>query len=515
MNVILFSPYVCLSNIGVRLLSSSLRQHGHTVRLVFAPFQFDPETPPRERLYPESMLRQLLPLCEDAELIGLTLMTDFYFCSKQVTAWLRRHLDTPIVWGGVHPTVAPDECARHADYVVVGEAEDSLVELAAALEAGQDPSGIPSLWGRGNGVVFSNPVRPLRQDLDGVPLPDYDFTDHHLYHEGRFKRMTHDLMRENMTKEGSNFNPGFNVGYQILTSRGCPHRCTYCINYALKRLQGARGYMRWRSVENVIEELEIATRAMPYIDYIWISDDVFFARKIEDLQKFARMYTQRIGLPFSCLVSPIFLNETKLKILMDAGLGTVQMGVQTMSPETAELFHRQFMTGEHIRKAMDLLGRHRDRLGAPHYDFIIENPFESLEQELETLRFIADMPRPYFIRPFSLHLFPGTELFRRAEEQGVIPKEGDMGERWHHIKATSFSYTKVLFKIFKRPVLPGWVLKALLTWPLPQVLGRKCFEPLIYRAFVLLRWIWRRLPRKRKGTHAVAVRHKPGETMAG
>ncbi len=513
MNITLFSPYLCFSNIGVRLLSSSLQQQGHKVRLVFAPIDFQPETPPRERLYPESMLQQILPLCEDADLIGMTLMTDFYFCSRQVAEWLRRRLDTPIVWGGVHPTVAPEECTRFADYVVVGEGEDVMVELAAALEDGQDPSGIQSLWGRRDGEVFSNPVRPLHQDLDSIPLPDYDFTDHHVYHEGRFQRMTHELMRENMAQQGAYHNPGFNVGYQILTSRGCQHRCTYCINYALKQLHGARGYMRWRSVENVIEELEIAKREMPYNDYIWISDDVFFARKTEDLQKFARLYKERIGLPFFCLVSPVSLNESKLELLMDAGLGTVQMGVQTMSPDTAVLFQRQFMTDEHINKAMQLLLRHIDRIGTPHYDFIIENPFESLEQELETLRFIADMPRPYFIRPFSLHLFPGTELFRKAEEQGIIPKEGDMGERWHHIEATSFSYTKVLFRIFKQPVLPGWVLKALITWPLPQVLSRKCFEPLIYRAFLLLRWVWRRLPRKRKGAGAMPLANKPGDSM--
>ncbi len=515
MNITLISPYLCLSNIGVRLLSSSLKQHGHKVRLVFTPSDFQPETPPRERLYTESMLEQLLPYCEDAAFIGMTLMTDFYCGSRQITDWLRRHLDTPIVWGGVHPTVAPEECTRHADYVVVGEGEDAIVELAAALEAGKDPSDIQSLWGRRNNEVFRNCIRPLRQNLDAIPLPDYDFTDQHLFHEGRFVRMTHELLRDNLLENRATYNPGFNVGYQILTGRGCPHRCTYCINNALKRLQGAKGYLRWRSVENVIAELEYAKREMPYLDYVWISDDVFFSRKMEDLEKFARMYKERIGLPFSCLVSPVALTEDKLELLIDAGLGAVQMGVQTMSSNTTRMYQRQFISQERILQAMNLLLQYKDRLGTPHYDFIIENPFESLEQELETLRFIADLPRPYLIRPFSLHLFPGTELFRRAEEQGIIPKEGDMGERWHHIKATSFSYTKVLFRVSKRPVLPGWVLKILTTQPLPQVLGRKCFEPLIYRAFVLLRWIWRNLRRKMEDPGGVELPKAHKESVTG
>lgn len=486
MRIVVFSPNSCLSAVGVRLLSASLKQHGHAVRLVFAPTDFEPETPPRERLFPEAMLEQLLPLCEGADLIGLTLLTDYYFCSQQVTNWLNQHLDTPIVWGGVHPTVAPEECIRFADYVIVGEGEDAIVEFAATLKAGDVPSKIQSLWWHNGAEECGNPLRPLRKELDGLPLPDYELSDQYVFHSGQFQVMAHDLLHHYFTKHTGTHNPGLKVGYLVLTGRGCPHLCTYCINHVLKELYGAAGYLRWRSVENVIQELEFAKKTMPYVDYIWIADDAFFSRKVGELEEFARIYKDRIGLPFTYLTSPATLSEAKLEVLMDAGLGAVQMGVQTMSKNTTKLYKRQFMSDEMVIWAMELLNKHKDKLGIPHYDFICDNPFESRDDELETLRFIAKIPRPYFYRLFNLHLFPGTGLFTMADEQGVISRKGDLGERWHHIRTSNFSYTTFLFRLYKRPRLPAWVLRLLISRPFPNILGYRTVESLLFCVFTVL-----------------------------
>lgn len=491
MRIVLFSPYSCLSNIGVRVLSSVLKRNGHSVSTIFAPMWFEPEEPPAGRLYPEDMRDQLLPLLSEADLVGMTLMTDYYAGSRQVAGWIRNGISAPLVWGGVHPTLAPDECLKHADYVIVGEAEDSLVELAGVLADGGDPSGIPAVHGHRGGSIFTNPVRPLRTDLDELPFPDYDCSDQYLFHDGRFKKMTDVLMQENLAIHRGSSNPAYKAGYQILTGRGCPHRCTYCINHVLSALYPGQRYLRWRSVGNIIEELEAAVAAMPYLDHVWISDDSFFSRREEDLREFSAEYKRRVGLPFFCLTSPTTLSEEKLDMLMDAGLFAVQMGVETMSANTARLYGRQFMSNDRVLRAMELLSRHRDRLGMPQYDLIYDNPFESRDDELETLRMVSRIPRPYHLSLWNLRLYPGTALFEMAEEKGIVPREGDLGERWFYLRPSKFSYTELLLRLFKEPRLPGWVLRLLISRPLPQLFSLRIFQPLgFFFSFLRRSHVW-------------------------
>ena len=99
-----------------------------------------------------------------------------------------------------------------------------------------------------------------------------------------------------------------------MTSRGCPHSCAYCINHTIKNMYGGKGKLRWRSVTHVITELMWVKKNMPYIDYIWISDDEFMARKLDKLVEFSKKYKEKIGLPFSCLASPLSVSEEKMAV---------------------------------------------------------------------------------------------------------------------------------------------------------------------------------------------------------
>lgn len=291
--------------------------------------------------------------------------------------------------------------------------------------------------------------------------------------------MTHDLLKQNFTLYKGAHNPELNTSYQILTGRGCPHRCTYCINHVLTQLYGKKGYLRWRSLDHVIEELEFVKHNMHYVDNIWISDDAFFSQSLKRLEEFARIYKEKIDLPFTALTSPATINEQKLIVLMQAGLKNVQMGVQTMSEQTNQLYGRALISGKQVIDAMELLHKYSDKLGVPHYDFIIDNPFENLADQKETLKFIAQMPRPYFIRLFKMHLFPGTGLFNMAVEHGLLPKHGEMGIRWHQLQETKPSYSKLLFKIFRRPRLPSIFFKLLTSTPVFNLFTSKVSQGMI------------------------------------
>ena len=66
---------------------------------------------------------------------------------------------------------------------------------------------------------------------------------------------------------------------------------------------------------------------MPYVGYIWISDDAFLARNLSDINEFCIQYKEKINLPFSCLASPLTVTHEKMDALVDAGLIYIQMGI--------------------------------------------------------------------------------------------------------------------------------------------------------------------------------------------
>src|SRR5512139_1811116 len=180
MKMTLISPYTSITFHNVRQLSSCMKKAGHEVDLVWLPAY--PKTDAQLRLnarpYPETSLDSLVKLCADSDLVGISLMTEFESAAQQMTEYLRARIKAPVIWGGFHPTFAPDSSMQHADMICVGEADEALVELADAIEAGRDPAGIPAIWMRKNGSVVKGPNRPWFKDLGALPLPDCDIRSH-------------------------------------------------------------------------------------------------------------------------------------------------------------------------------------------------------------------------------------------------------------------------------------------------------------------------------------------------
>jgi hypothetical protein len=94
----------------------------------------------------------------------------------------------------------------------------------------------------------------------------------------------------------------------------------------MKGLYPGQRYLRWRSVAHFMDELVEIRRGMPYIDFLYICDDLFLARPLEELRQFAAEYIEKIQLPFMCCTDPLALTEDKMKILADAGMVGIQMG---------------------------------------------------------------------------------------------------------------------------------------------------------------------------------------------
>jgi len=406
MRISLISPYPGLEAFGLRTISACLKRAGHQVRLILLPQEFN-------RPYQPAVLEQLVRVTRGSGLVGLSVMSNFLANAGQLTRALKAGGGTTVVWGGIHPTISPEEGLTEADLVCLGEAEETMVELAGRMSAGEDIRYLPGLWVREGEEIFKNPLRPLIQDLSSLPWPDWDLEDHLLLSQGRIQPAGLELLRQEM-----------GTTYVTMPSRGCPFGCTYCVNSTLKKLYPGQRMVRRRDLDGVVEELLRAKARLPFIDRIKFDDDAFFlAYDREEIARFCDRYRKEVALPLAVTgVTPATMDQAKLADLVGAGLDFVRIGIQSGAERTKSLYHRRH-TNQQIRSAAELAHRLSAAGRPPQYDIILDNPWEREEDLVETLLLLSSLPPPFQLCLFSLNLYPGTELHLKAREEGLLRDE--------------------------------------------------------------------------------------------
>ncbi len=422
--ITLISPYDINVASGLRFLSSYLKQHGYAVDIIFmsqkeSSGQFDGLF--NKNFYSDKAIQELVDHCRDSDLVGFSLMTNYFLKVKELTEKVKAKLDVPVIWGGIHATVRPEECIQYADMLCIGEGEEAVLELAASLKSG-DFHSIPNLWIKDGKRIIKNPPRPLERNLDKYPFQDYDVSTHYVLKNDAIVQMNDAMLKEIMPKDYEGDKP--RVMYHLITARNCPHNCTYCCNNALRKVYNEEKYfVRKRSVANVIGEMEYILKRYPFFSVISIFDDTFFIRSKEDIREFSRLYKEKINLPLMCSVSPHTLDEEKLRYLVDAGLYRTSVGFQSMSPDTLLGIYKRPTPQKVIDKTIRTLKKFRKEIPRPVYHFIIDNPYETNTSLKTSIEFILTLPARSRIYLYPLVFFPGTEIYERGKKDGFIQDE--------------------------------------------------------------------------------------------
>jgi len=427
MNIALISPYSIFSFIGMRIISSSLKLSGHRVKLILFPrekrfvsekdyrFSFLPDK--KKNVYGEKNIYSLIELVKDSDLIGFSLATNFFEDSAQITKALKKELNVPIVWGGIHPTVSPEECLEYADIVCRGEGEGAMVELAEKIEKRESYRNVRNLCFKDEkGKIVINPVRPLIQDLDSIPFQDYDFENQYIITKGKWHKAGEILLDNDLWP----FNEMDTKTYRIMFTRGCPFGCSYCCNNFLNKMYAGQKLFRKRSVDNVIRELALVKKTMPFIRFIMFQDDNFLGLSLEEIKDFSEKYKKDIKMPFGLAgVHPSAVDCEKFKYLTSAGLFLIRMGIQSGSEKIQRLYKR-FYSNSQILKSCKIIDEFKDKISIKHYDVILDNPWEEEEDLVKTLMFLSEISVPCEFVLFSLTFFPGTEIYSLAEKEGLV-----------------------------------------------------------------------------------------------
>ncbi|NMB96589.1 MAG: B12-binding domain-containing radical SAM protein [Clostridiaceae bacterium] len=438
--------------LGVRYLEKSFKQAGIPVNIVILK-NFNSRSPEEVTDTELNLLKDVIKKVKPG-LIGLSVMTSFYLDSVyKVNHMLKENYNIPVVWGGVYPTLFPEKCLECADFVIMGEGEKSLVKLANVIfshnnsynenrndydenrnnydgnirninnkEENQNSAdninnykfpfytelkNIKNLAYKirnaSDSSIVINELDQLCQNLDEYGYPEID---------GRNKFVIDDdklLLEDPLLKS---------LSYELSASRGCPFACSYCSSINLHRLYKEKGrYVRFRSVNNVIEELKEAKKKIKNLRFVHFWDEIFPQDK-NWIDEFAFQYKKEINLPFGIWAHPLKTDRELTERLVHAGLHKVVMGIQSGSPRIRrDIFHR-IETQEDIIKASKILSE--CKVPRVVYDFMLRHPFETREDIIQSFELCTKLYKPFELQLHGLNFLPGTDIVDLAIKFCVV-----------------------------------------------------------------------------------------------
>ena len=411
MKIVLISTATFPSDQGIRTISSVLKKAGHKVKIIFMAYSED-----YSKFYHKKELEQVYSICKGAELIGLNSYASTANRTIQIINFLKKKgIDKPLVWGGIHATISPEDCIKYVNIVCVGDGEEAVLDLVKAIENNKSINKIPNLWARNtsNGEIIKNPVRKLIENLDNLPFADYDIQDHYILENHNIRRF--------LEKD---------FGGQIffLTGRGCPYGCEYCSNNLLNKLYKGKckQIVRWNSVDYIIDCILDLKKRFKTLTFSDIRDDTFSLRSLEQIKEFCLKYKEKVNMRFKCLADPHTVSEEKISLLVNAGCTDIIMGIQGCEKTNFEIFKR-YQKDEEVIKAAKILNKYKDRL-AVMYDVITCNPYEKPEDIINMIKLLKKIPKPYYLSVNNLVFFPGSGLYDKAKSDPLLKKQ--IKESW-------------------------------------------------------------------------------------
>ena len=308
---------------------------------------------------------------------------------KDVVSWCKEYSGAPVVAGGAGFTLMPDYMLTYinADYGIIGEGEERLLQLVAAIADGRQCTDIFGVITRQSSVKNQR-VPSDFLDFDSIQFPRRDLLDNNAY----------------MRCGGMG---------NIQTKRGCNGRCIYC-TYPL--IEGRA--VRLRSSKKVVDEIEYMKKELD-IDAFFIVDTVFNYPP-EHVQEICQeLIKRKLAVKWSCYCSPVFVTKELISLMKESGCTGVEFGTDSCAEVVLKSLRKDFALKDIIKASqacrdVDMSFCHSILLGAPG---------ETRHTVSETLSVMHDIDPTAVIIMTGIRIFPGTELARIAEMEGIIPEQ--------------------------------------------------------------------------------------------
>lgn len=351
------------------------------------------------RLSLEQILGQIK--IQKPDIVGFHACTPYINTVQRLAESIKVHFpDILVIAGGPHFFGEPeiDYHLSSLDLIVIGEGEKTTVEIVDGLEKSEGKEAFLNTFaGKINGVVFKKAdkimqtsPRELIADIDTIPRP----ARHLLLPLNTYKVSAVQYKHEPSTG--------------VLTSRGCPFRCTFCV------CSLSRQKVRFHSIKYVIDEVDelIAKYGIRDITFI---DDVLTIKKTRTLQLCAELTKRKDKLVWSCNIRVGLIDKETLRVMKDSGCWMVLVGIESANPQILENINKDM----DLEKAIQIsqwckeLGLHL------HPNFIIGHPGETVATIDETINFARKL-YSHFPLFTIMTPFPGTALWKDAAKYGTL-----------------------------------------------------------------------------------------------
>ncbi len=284
-------------------------------------------------MYSESISKIQWKDVLDADVVFIGIFTFAAIRGYVLADEIRRRSDAVVVMGGLHASMNASEACEHCDYVLLGEGEESILELLDVLQSGGAVDQIKGLAFLRDGEVVSTGMRCPPENIDIIPNRDL------LWH---YQKMA-----------GHN-----TIWAQVHASRGCPHNCDYC---ALVRHFGRK--VRKRSPQNIVEDIRYSIdfhdkKHFRLAKILWLTDDNFFADRQWAMEVLQAIINSGIRYHFTIQARyEVGYDDEMLALLKKAGFDEIAMGIEFLEDEAFENYHKQ-STYRDIERSVENIQRH-------------------------------------------------------------------------------------------------------------------------------------------------------------
>ncbi len=368
--------------LGIFYLGAYLRSGGHEVRVI------DGEA---RNLTTDDILAEIEAF--GPELMGISSTTVAFHRAVETAGEVKAAFPgLPIVLGGPHVSsnTAHAMSCPQIDYGIVGEGEETLRDLMAALQTGGSLEEIPGLAYRRGEEVAVNPPRPLISDLDSLPLPAYDLIP--------------DITVYSPPPTNYKKSPVAN----IITGRGCPNLCTFCD----KTVFGNK--LRQRSAEDVAGEIELLYRDYGVREIAFV-DDTFTYGKKRIYKLFDILKQKGIFVYWTCMSRINTVDYDLLKFMKENGCWHISFGIESGSPEILKIIRKEIS----LKDAEKVIGWCR-RLKIRTKGFFMIGHLGETEESLDlTIKTALELPLDDVVASINTPI-PGSPQYDMVPDYGEL-----------------------------------------------------------------------------------------------
>ena len=292
-----------------------------------------------------------------------------------------------IIVGGIHASIYPEQLLENfpVDYVVIGEGEATIVELLKTISERRDPSGIRGIAYRKDGRVVVTEERPLIEDLDSLPFPK------------------HELF---MTPERE-------VAC-ILTSRGCPFKCSFCCLHTISKRK-----FRKRSAKNAVDEVEYIVNTFKNIKTIQIADDTFTLDPQRAMDFCREIVRRKIKIQFWCSARIKPASVELFKLMEEAGFKSIGFGLETGSAKLLKSIHKN-ITREDVIETFEMLKGINLKISTYLMVGFPEENKGTVNETIDLIKRLQKIKYFEFAGVARLWVYPNTEVYEHLRGAGRI-----------------------------------------------------------------------------------------------